>query len=170
MSDEFYKKICGVTSVQPVLDTAKRFKTNGIHVEITNLIIPDLNDSNEDIQKLCKWVLDNLGKNTPIHFSAYHPDFKMPSNKSTPFETLEMAYNTAKKIGLYFPYVGNIHHEKGSNTYCPNCNFLLLERRGYSFKKIKIAEDDKCPNCSYDLSNDIIGEINKNPLHRFSFF
>ena len=84
MSDDFYKKICGVKSVQPVLDTCKRFKEGGIHVEITNLIIPDLNDSEEEIKNLSDWVVNNLGKNTPTHFSAYHPDFKMPSMKNTP--------------------------------------------------------------------------------------
>ena len=115
LSDEFYKKICGVKSVQPVLDTAKRFKSNGIHVEITNLIIPDLNDSEEDIQKICNWIVEILGKDTPIHFSAYHPDFKMPSMKRTPYETLDNAYKIAKEAGLYFPYVGNISHEEGGN-------------------------------------------------------
>ncbi|TFG28359.1 MAG: AmmeMemoRadiSam system radical SAM enzyme [Promethearchaeota archaeon] len=169
MSDEFYKKICGVKSVQPVLDTAKRFKSNGIHVEITNLIIPDWNDSREDIEKLCSWIVENLGKNTPTHFSAYHPDFKTPSNKRTPYETLNMAFKIAKKMGLYFPYVGNISHDEGSNTHCPNCNHLIFGRRGYSFTKINITEDSKCPNCGYDLSNDIIGKVNKEPSHRFSY-
>ncbi|MFX1328224.1 MAG: AmmeMemoRadiSam system radical SAM enzyme [Promethearchaeota archaeon] len=170
MTDDFYKKICGVPSVKPVLDTAKLFKSNGIHVEITNLIIPDLNDSKEEIKVLCEWIIENLGKNTPIHFSAYHPDFKMPSKKRTPYETLDMAYNIAKSTGISFVYVGNIAHEMGSNTYCPNCNYLLLERRGYSFKKVNLDADKKCPNCSYQLNKDIIGEINKNPSHRFSFF
>jgi pyruvate formate lyase activating enzyme len=169
MSDDFYKKICGVQSVQPVLDTAKRLKTNGIHVEITNLIIPDLNDSREDIQNLCRWVVENLGKDTPTHFSAYHPDFKMPSMNRTPFDTLDMAYNIAKETGLYFPYVGNISHEQGGNTYCPNCHHLLLGRRGYSFKKIDVTDNKKCPKCTYELNNDIIGEINKHPSQRFSF-
>ena len=170
MSDSFYKKICGVTSVQPVLDTAIRLKSNGIHVEITNLIIPDLNDSKEDIQKLCNWIVENLGRNTPIHFSAYHPDFKMPSMKRTPYATLDMAYNIAKETGIYFPYIGNISHEEGGKTYCPNCNHLLMDRRGYSFKEIDVTDDNKCPNCSYELNNDIVGEINKHPSHRFSFF
>ncbi|MFW9895359.1 MAG: AmmeMemoRadiSam system radical SAM enzyme [Candidatus Thorarchaeota archaeon] len=169
MSDDFYKKICGVKSVQPVLDTAKRFKDNGIHVEITNLVIPDLNDSQEEIQKLCKWIVENLGPNTPTHFSAYHPDFKMPSMKRTPFETLDMAYNIAVEAGLHFPYVGNISHKEGGNTYCPNCHHLLIERRGYSFKRIDVTKDHKCPNCAYNLSNEIIGEINMHPSHRFSF-
>ncbi len=170
MSDDFYKKICGVKSVQPVLDTAKRFKSSGIHVEITNLIIPDLNDRKEDIQKLCNWIAENLGKNTPTHFSAYHPDFKIPSTKRTPSETLDRAYKIAKEEGLYFPYVGNISHERGGNTYCPGCNYLLLGRRGYSFSKIDVTDEKKCPNCDYDLNKDIIGKINKHPSHRFSFF
>jgi len=167
MSDEFYKKMCGVKSVQPVLDTAKKFKSNGIHVEITNLIIPDWNDGRDDIKKLCDWVVDNLGKNTPTHFSAYHPDFKMPSMKRTPHETLDMAYKIAKDSGLFFPYIGNISHEEGNKTHCPNCGFILLSRRGYSFKEINVTNDMKCPNCTYNLKNDIIGEINKNPTNRF---
>jgi len=170
MSDDFYKKICGVKSVQPVLDTAKRFKDNGIHVEITNLIIPDLNDSKKEIRKLCKWIIENLGKNTPTHFSAYHPDFKTPSMKRTASSTLDMAYNIAKEEGLYFPYVGNSPHEKGGNTYCPNCGHLVLGRSGYHFTKIDIKEKSLCPNCGYDLSKDLIGEINKTASHRFSLF
>jgi pyruvate formate lyase activating enzyme len=169
MSDDFYKKVCGVKSVKPVLETAKLFKKHNIHIEITNLIIPGLNDSKEEIKKLCSWIFDNLGRDTPTHFSAYHPDFKTPSDKRTPYRTLDLAYNVAKEIGLYFPYVGNINHEKGSNTYCPNCGYLLFERRGYSFKKIDVTDDKKCPNCSYELKNDIIGEINQNPSHRFNY-
>lgn len=170
MTDEFYKKICGVKSVQPVLDTAKNFKDNGIHVEITNLIIPDMNDEKGDIIKLCNWVKENLGPDTPIHFSAYHPDFKMPSRSRTPFETLNMAYKTAKSIGIHFPYVGNMPHDKGNNSYCPKCGKSIIERSGYSFRKISVTEDKKCAHCSYDLNKEIIGEINRNPSHRFSFF
>ncbi len=170
MSDEFYKTICGVTSVQPVLSTAKEFKSNGIHIEITNLIIPDLNDSDEDIKILAKWIVNNLGSDTPTHFSAYHPDFKEPSKERTPFETLDKAYNIATKEGLSFVYIGNIHHEKGGNTYCPNCGHLIIGRSGYSFTKIDITENKTCPNCQYDLSNDIKGEINRKSSQRFSFF
>ncbi len=170
MTDEFYKKICGAPSVQPVLDTAKRFKSNGIHVEITNLIIPDINDDEKDIKKLCDWVYDNLGENTPLHFSAYHPDYKRPSEKRTSFGILDKAYNIAKETGLFFPYVGNIKHEKGSNTYCPNCGEILISRMGFSLSKINITDDNKCKNCSYDLNKDIIGEINKSASSRFSFF
>jgi pyruvate formate lyase activating enzyme len=170
MSDDFYKKICGVKSVQPVLDTAKYFKSNGMHVEITNLIIPDLNDGREEIKKLCEWIVENLGKNTPTHFSAYHPDFKTPSSKRTPTSILDMAYNIAVESGILFPYVGNIRHEKGGNTYCPNCSHLLLGRSGYMFTEINVKKDISCPNCEYDLKKDIIGEITEKTSHRFSFF
>jgi len=161
MSDEFYKTICGVKSVQPVLDTAKRFKRGGIHIEITNLIIPDLNDNDAEIKSLSKWIVENLGNDTPTHFSAYHPDFKQPSMKRTPFETLDRAYNIAKKEGINYVYVGNLSHEKGGNTYCPNCNHLIFGRSGYRFTKIDITDSKICPNCQYDLSNDIKGEINR---------
>ena len=170
MSDDFYKTICGVKSVQPVLDTAKKFKSNGIHVEITNLIIPDLNDSSEELEKLSNWIAINLGKDTPTHFSAYHPDFKMPSNKRTPFKTLDQAYRIAKQVGLSYVYVGNISHEEGSNTYCPNCNNIILSRSGYKFTKIDITDIKTCPKCGYDLKNEIIGEVNKNPSHRTFLF
>ena len=152
------------------MDTAKRFKSGGIHVEITNLIIPDLNDSNAQIESLSRWIVENLGNNTPSHFSAYHPDFKQPSMKRTPFETLDRAYNIAKKEGINYVYVGNVSHEKGGNTYCPNCNHLILGRSGYRYTKINITDSKKCPNCQYDLSSDIKGEINKKPAHRFNFF
>ncbi|MGM0470010.1 MAG: AmmeMemoRadiSam system radical SAM enzyme [Promethearchaeati archaeon] len=170
MTDQFYKKICGVKSVQPVLDTAKKFKEGGIHVEVTNLIIPDLNDDEEDIRSLCEWVVENLGKDTPTHFSAYHPDYKMPSQDRTPLKTLNLAYKTAKESGLNFPYIGNLRHEKGANSYCPNCGQLIIKRDGYRFSEINITEDKKCSNCGYNLKNDIIGEINRNPSHRFSLY
>jgi pyruvate formate lyase activating enzyme len=170
MSNEFYKNICGVKSVQPVLDTAKRFKSAGIHVENTNLIIPDMNDNDADIESLSNWIVENLGDDTPTHFSAYHPDFKQPSMKRTPFETLDRAYNIAKKEGIKYVYVGNISHEKGGNTYCPNCNHLIFGRSGYRFTKINITDSKTCPNCQYDLSNDIKGEIKRKPSHRFTPF
>jgi len=170
MSDDFYRKICGVKSVQPVLNTAKLFKENGIHVEITNLVIPELNDSKNDIEELSKWVVNNLGQNTPTHFSAYHPDFKAPSKKRTPHDVLDQAYKIAKNSGLHYVYVGNLPHNKGSNTYCPNCNHLIIGRQGYSFTKIDITKDKKCPNCGYNFNKDIIGNINPEKKHDSSFF
>ncbi|MFW9873412.1 MAG: AmmeMemoRadiSam system radical SAM enzyme [Candidatus Thorarchaeota archaeon] len=161
ITDDFYKKICGARSVKPVLDTTKRFKENGIHVEITNLIIPGINDDMEDIKKLCKWVVENLGKNIPLHFSAYHPDFKMPSKERTPYETLEIAYQIAKNEGLYYTYIGNILQSEGSNTYCPNCKNLIIGRSGFNITKINITDGNLCPNCKYNFKKDIVGIMKK---------
>ncbi|MBY9006207.1 MAG: AmmeMemoRadiSam system radical SAM enzyme [Candidatus Lokiarchaeota archaeon] len=169
MSDDFYKKICGAKSVQPVLDTAKFFKENKVHVEITNLLIPNLNDSREDIEKLCDWVLENLGNNTPVHFSAYHPDFKIPSQEKTSFKTLDLAYNLAIDKDLFFPYIGNIRHENGSNTFCPSCKKILIKREGYRILNKNISLKNTCKNCSYDLKDCIKGDINNNSSNIFSF-
>ena len=170
MSDDFYKTVCGVKSVQPVLDTAKRFKEGGIHIEITNLIIPDLNDSSEELESLATWVKDNLGKSTPLHFSAYHPDFQMPSDKRTPYETLDEAYKIAKDVGLSYVYVGNLQHRTGCNTYCPGCDKIIIGRSGYRFTTIDITEEKTCSNCGYDLKDDIIGDISKSNNNRFTYF
>jgi pyruvate formate lyase activating enzyme len=102
-------------------------------------------------------VVNNLGKNTPLHFSAYHPDFKMPSRERTPNETLDMAYQIAKDEGLYYPYIGNVLHAEGSNTYCPSCHHLIIGRLGFKISKITMTQEKKCPNCGYDLNQDIIG-------------
>jgi pyruvate formate lyase activating enzyme len=154
-----------------VLDTAKKFKSNGIHVEVTNLIIPGINDERDNILTLCEWVSKNLGNDTPMHFSAYHPDYKMPSQDRTPLKTLDLAYNTAKEVGIYFPYVGNIRHDKGANTYCPECGELVIERSGYNFSQVNLKEDKKCSQCGHDFHGEIIGEVNKEESsRRFSFF
>jgi len=88
----------------------------------------------------------------------------------TSYETLDRAYNIAKDAGLYYIYVGNIQHEHGGNTFCPNCNHLILGRAGYRFTKIDVSEEKSCPKCGYSLKNDIIGEINKKPSNHFAFF
>lgn len=159
ITDEFYKKICKVKSVQPVLDTSIKFKEAGVHVEITNLIIPGINDSEKYINKLCSWVVENLGPETPLHFSAYHPDYKIPAKTRTPIETLRMAYEVAKEKGIFFPYVGNVADKESSNTYCPDCGDLLLARHGFSLNNVQVTSNHKCANCGHDLKNELIGKI-----------
>ncbi|MGV9203441.1 MAG: AmmeMemoRadiSam system radical SAM enzyme [Promethearchaeia archaeon] len=156
MSDDFYKQICGVPSLDPVLETAKRFNENGTHVEITNLIIPDQNDTEEELRELCDWVYENLGENTPLHFSAYRPMYKKPSEKSTPKKTLVKAYDIAKETGLKYPYIGNVRDKRGNNTFCPECGEVLIRRSGYSVSTKGIASE-KCKNCGYNLKNDFKG-------------
>jgi len=168
-TDKFYKEVCGVPSLQPVLDTCVRWKKAGMHIETTNLIIPNKNDNLDDIRNLAKWVKDNLGPETPLHFSAYYPTFKM-SEKRTSYEILDKAYNIAKEEGLYYVYVGNMRHPKGENSYCPNCDSLVLGRSGYSFTKVNLKNGNICGSCGQKLPG-LVGQYNTNSKsRRFSFF
>ncbi|MCP4761898.1 MAG: AmmeMemoRadiSam system radical SAM enzyme, partial [archaeon] len=148
-SDDFYKRIVTVPSLQPVLNTAIHWKSKGIHIEITNLIIPDENDDEKGIRDMSKWIQKKLGNDTPIHFSAYHPDYKMNEHKRTPASTLEKAYNIAKEEGLSYVYIGNLLTSKGNDTFCPKCNENLIQRSGYSLKKINLGLKNQCPNCGF---------------------
>jgi pyruvate formate lyase activating enzyme len=144
----FYPKVCSVPNMQPILDTAKFFHDNGIHIEITNLIIPDYNDDIRDIEAMCIWIAENLSPLVPLHFSAYHPSYKMTANK-TPMAKLFEAYDKAIENGLKFVYLGNIIAEKGNNTKCPNCGAILISRSGYSTKVNGIERDGTCKKCSF---------------------
>jgi len=147
-NDEFYKKIVTVPNFQPVLDTSIYWKRNGMHIEITNLIIPNENDNFEEIRNMCKWINKNLGELTPLHFSAYHPDYKLQEYNPTPVSTLEQAYDIAKEEGLKYVYIGNVSSSKGNDSFCPKCGELLIKRYGWSIEKINLTKDNKCPNCN----------------------
>ncbi|RLE44294.1 AmmeMemoRadiSam system radical SAM enzyme [Candidatus Woesearchaeota archaeon] len=142
-SDEFYKKICDA-SLEPVLKTIKLAKKKGVWIEITNLLIPTLNDSPDEIKQLCRWIAD-LDKNIPLHFSRFFPDYQMLNIQPTPVETLFKAYEIAKECGLRFVYIGNVISEK-ENTYCPKCGSLIIKRFGFSVLDIKI-KNGKCNFC-----------------------
>jgi pyruvate formate lyase activating enzyme len=145
-NDDFYKRLIGVPSLKPVLDTCVFLKKAGVHVEITNLLIPNENDNREEIRKMCQWIVQNLGSNTPLHFSAYHPDYRL-NQPHTPSSLLIDAYNIAKEEGLYFVYMGNVRSDKGQNTECHQCGTVLIERHGYLVKKGMLTSDMKCQKC-----------------------
>jgi pyruvate formate lyase activating enzyme len=144
-SDDFYKKVCGA-KLQPVLDSAQLARELGMHVETVTLVIPGLNDSMEEQEGLIRWVIDHLGPETPMHFSAFHPDYKMLDRRATPVATLEKIYTRAKELGLRFPYLGNVYHNPGENTYCPTCNAMLIERQGFSSRVVAL-DGNQCSNC-----------------------
>ncbi|MDP2753288.1 MAG: AmmeMemoRadiSam system radical SAM enzyme, partial [Nitrospirota bacterium] len=121
-------------------------KELGMHVETITLIIPTKNDSQEEITQIVRWVRDNLGVDTPMHFTRFHPIYKMDDLNATPLTTLEMAYDIAKKEGMRFVYTGNVPGHKYENTYCPECNALLIDRAGFRVSAIRI-KDGKCPEC-----------------------
>ncbi|HIJ65603.1 MAG TPA: AmmeMemoRadiSam system radical SAM enzyme [Candidatus Hydrogenedentes bacterium] len=148
-SDAFYRDICSGT-LAPVLNTLAVAKSLGVMVEVTNLVIPTLNDSDDDLQKLCRWVATNLGNETPLHFSRFHPDFRMKNLPPTPGRTLDRAKEIAKSEGLYYVYIGNIIRQDAGNTYCHVCGRLLIERQGYVILQ-NVLENGKCPDCKTEV-------------------
>ncbi len=144
-SDKYYSKFCE-GNLQSVLRALKVLKEEGVWIEITNLIVPGGNDSPEDILKLCQWVKDNLGPDTPIHFSRFFPMYKLTNLSPTPVNTLLLARDIAKKTGLNYIYIGNVPQHLGEDTICPKCAKLLIKRIGYRVIKNNIRAG-KCKFC-----------------------
>jgi pyruvate formate lyase activating enzyme len=144
-SDDFYKKICGA-HLQPVLDSTVLARELGMHIETVTLVIPGLNDSMEEMESLIRWVIGHLGPATPMHFSAFHPDYKMTDRGATPVATLEKIYKKAKELGLRFPYLGNVYNHQYENTYCPVCGAMLIERQGFSIR-YRDLDGQQCKKC-----------------------
>lgn len=146
-TEEFYQKLT-LSHLQPVLDTLRWLKhETDVWLEITNLMIPRANDSPEEVQQMCDWVLEAVGPDVPIHFTAFHPDFRLMDREGTPSETLLMAYDIAVKAGLHYPYVGNILANRHQSTQCPHCGKLLIERRGYEIRTYALR-GNQCPSCN----------------------
>jgi len=147
-SDEFYMKIASVPSGEPSRRTAVIAKKDyGIHVELTYLIIPTLNDKEEEIRAFARWVVENLGDDTPVHFSRFFPHYKLMHLPPTPIETMDMAYRVAKEEGLKFVYIGNVPGHPGENTYCPSCGKPLIVRYGFEIAEYHITPDGRCEYC-----------------------
>lgn len=153
-SEDFYRKTC-CARLAPVLESTKLAKELGMHVETITLVIPTKNDSNDEITRIVKWVHDNVGEDTPMHFTRFHPMYRMNELYPTPVGTIEMAYDIAKNEGMRFVYVGNVGGHKYENTYCPKCNAMLIDRAGSRVISVKI-KDGKCPDCGEKIP--IVGE------------
>lgn len=145
-TEDFYQRVCA-GKLQPVLDTLKylRHETK-VWFEITTLLIPEENDSSEEIEAMTKWIFKTLGPQVPLHFSAYHPDFKM-TRPHTPKETLIRARDIAIKNGLKFVYVGNVHHKSNDSTYCPGCGELVIGRDWYELSDWNLNDRGQCLFC-----------------------
>ena len=136
-----------ISHLKDVLETLLWLKNEtNVWVEITTLLIPNENDSDEEIKNECEWILNNLGENVPLHFTAFHPDFKMINKRITPHSTLLRAKNIADKSGINFCYVGNVNDVKNQSSYCANCRGLLIERNWHQTKIINL-DKDKCKKC-----------------------
>ncbi|TCI04654.1 AmmeMemoRadiSam system radical SAM enzyme [Corallincola luteus] len=151
-TERFYRKLCA-GHLAPVLDTLLYLKhETQVWLEITNLIIPGENDSAAEITAMCEWLITHLGADVPLHFSAFHPDFKMRDTPSTPKEALLGARDIAKQIGLHHVYLGNIHHSPSDSSYCANCGERLIERDWYQLGEYKLTADGCCPKCQSPLA------------------
>ncbi|MBE9568964.1 MAG: AmmeMemoRadiSam system radical SAM enzyme [Proteobacteria bacterium] len=151
-TDEFYYKLTG-SHLQPVLDTLVYLKNEtDVWFEITTLLIPGENDSTEEITAMCKWIKKELGSDVPLHFSAFHPDHKMPDIPATPESTLVRARDIARQQGLHYVYTGNVHNKDGDTTFCPECNTAVIERDWYQINQYRLTEDGCCPDCGTKIA------------------
>jgi AmmeMemoRadiSam system protein B/AmmeMemoRadiSam system protein A len=145
-SEDFYHKLVG-GRLAPVLDTLRWLaKESKVWLEITNLVIPGANDSPEEIRAMCRWIADELGPAVPLHFSAFHPDFKLTDRPATPPQTLARAYDIARETGLRYVYAGNVVDPEREATYCPGCGQAVIRRDGYRIVEYKVR-GGSCAQC-----------------------
>lgn len=149
-SERFYREVCG-GRLRPVLDTLVRMKERGVWLEVTNLIVPTLNDSDGDLRRLCRWHARNLGRETPLHFSRFRPDFRLRNLPPTPLSTLIRAREIARAEGLRFIYVGNALVDEGGTTRCPSCGKIVVQRRGYEVIELRL-QGNRCARCGATVS------------------
>ncbi len=144
-TENFYRELCSA-ELAPVLETLKTLKQEKVHVEITNLVIPTKNDEMPAIKEMCLWIKKELGSDTPLHFSRFHPLYKLKTLPPTPVSTLDSAREVALSAGLEYVYVGNVPGHEGENTFCPKCKTKIIERTGYMVGEINVKAG-KCKYC-----------------------
>ena len=146
-TESFYRTLCA-SRLEPVLETLKYLKhETDVWFEITTLIIPGENDSDAEIEEMTQWVVENLGPDVPLHFTAFHPDWKMMDKPNTPPATLTRARQIALKNGVRYPFTGNVHDAGGGSTYCHQCDRKLIERDWYKLGVWNLTADGACRNC-----------------------
>jgi len=144
--ESFYRRLCA-GRLEPVLDTLRWLvRETDVWLEVTNLVIPRENDSPDEIQRMCAWLVETLGPDVPVHFSAFHPDFRLTDREPTPLETLLRAYEIAQDAGLRYVYTGNVADVEHQTTYCPGCGGVVIERDGYELTRYAL-KGDHCGHC-----------------------
>jgi pyruvate formate lyase activating enzyme len=147
--DETYKKVCGAR-LQPVLDSLRNMKELGVWIEVTTLVVPDMNDSDAELRDIAQFIANELGVETPWHVSRFHPDYKMYDRGSTPADTLRRAYDLGREAGLRYVYVGNMPGAHLEDTYCPVCEKRVIGRWGFQVTQRNI-QDGKCTHCGASI-------------------
>jgi len=145
-----YERYCGVRDGESVWETAEAAVKSGLHVEIVVLVVPGVNDDMDSLTWLIERHLMRVGADTPLHFTRYHPAYKM-HHPPTPVRTLEYARELAQKSGVRYPYLGNVPGHPAENTYCPRCGAELIVRRGYAVQRMNISDEGRCPTCGEDI-------------------
>ncbi len=165
----FVRRYIGIPDAQPVFDTLREIRDKtSIHVEVTDLIVPQVGDSLDAAEHLARFIHDELGPDVPLHFLRFHPDYKMMHLPNTPIETLEKHYRVAKSVGLRYVYIGNVPGHRYESTYCPECGSVVIGRFGYSITAWNLDEHNRCRYCSYPIP--IVGRLSKNAYtKRFQF-
>jgi len=148
-SEDIYLKL-NAGKLQPVLDGLKIFREEGVWLEITNLVIPGWTDDMDMISRMCDWLFSNGFRDVPLHFSRFHPTYKLTNLPPTPTSTLEKARETALDSGIRFVYIGNVPGHEASHTYCPQCGEIVLERKGFRITRNTLSEG-KCGNCGENI-------------------
>jgi pyruvate formate lyase activating enzyme len=144
-NEKFYREF-SMADLNEVKKGALRYKRLGIHMEITNLVVPGHNDNLEELREQIKWIYKKIGKNTPYHILRFFPTQQMAKPGPTDVNTLEKVYEIAKEEGMNYVYIGNLN-SKHNNTYCPKCYTLLIERKFMHATEINITKDKRCPKC-----------------------
>ena len=151
-TEEFYRRICSA-ALAPVLETLEYIKhETGTWLELTTLLIPGENDSDDELDRMTRWVVQKLGPDVPMHFTAFHPDWKMRDHPSTPPDTLIRARNIAIKNGVRYAYVGNVHDKRAGSTYCHNCGETLIGRDWYELSDWHLTDTGTCTHCGTPCS------------------
>jgi pyruvate formate lyase activating enzyme len=151
-TEPFYRKLC-LAHLKDVLDTlAYIYHDTNCWLEITTLLIPGHNDSPAEIKELASWVARELGPDVPLHFSAFHPDWKMPEVPATPPATLTLARRIALDAGLHYVFTGNVHDREGGTTFCPSCHAALIVRDWYDIQRYDLTAEGCCPHCATAIS------------------
>jgi pyruvate formate lyase activating enzyme len=162
----FLRRNVGVPDAGPVYETLLGLKNAKVHIEITDLIVPTIGDSLQEARKLSRWICENLGPDTPIHFLRFHPDFKLSHLPWTPVETLERHHEVAKAEGLKYVYVGNAPGHSLENTYCAGCGAIVVKRYGFDITGWYMDKDNNCLTCGEHIP--IVGTLAQPNGDRFS--
>jgi pyruvate formate lyase activating enzyme len=149
-SEEFYRTVCGA-ELQPVLRSIKQIAKSGRHLELVNLVVPTLNDSEKSLQGLATWVAGELGPDVPVHFTRFHPDYQLLNLPATPVSTLERARDIAMSRGIRYAYVGNVPGHAGNHTYCPGCRKIVVRRENFFVTEIHL-KNGACAFCKQAIA------------------